>query len=174
MDQEGLALPQTGVHEDVRPHRARDLRETGGLDDVHPARHRKHLRGGHRDPFRIPSPGEQRAHLVADAQSGHAGAQLRDAPRHLEPGVRGSVLRRRIETPALHDVRAVHRARHDVDQHLARLRRRIRNLRPLQDVGLARLADNDRLHTRHATGRDGPRHRVNVDLHAQGVVLVHG
>ena len=70
MDEEDLPRLQVRGHEDVAPHRRRDLDEPGRVDERHPARHRQELTDRHGDLLGVAATRQQRAHLIADLEAG--------------------------------------------------------------------------------------------------------
>src|SRR5690606_3328583 len=98
------------------------------------------------DPLGVPATGQQRRHLVADGEAGHALADRGDDAGALQPRVRRGARWRRVVAGALQQVRAVDRAGVDVDQHLARAGDRVGNLRPGEHLRAAGPGDRHGVH----------------------------
>src|SRR5690606_9272490 len=110
-------------------------------------RDRQQLRRGHGDLLRVPAAREQRAHLVADLPALDTLAERGDPAGALEPDDVRRAGRRRVVALPLQQVGAVDRARHHVDDDLARARDGVRDLGPLQHFRAARFPHRDRMHT---------------------------
>ncbi|KMS82714.1 hypothetical protein ACZ91_57125 [Streptomyces regensis] len=145
--QQNVPFGQSGVHHEVRPHRARHLGKTGGGDQFDLARQRQQLARGHGHLLGVATACQQGAHLVADLPLGDALAELRDRPRTLQAEDLARAGRRRIVAHPLHHVRPVDGRRRDVEEHLAGRGFRIGDLGQFEILWWAWFPEHDRAHT---------------------------
>ena len=96
VDEDQPACRQVRRHDQVRPHRARDFGQCGGIVQRHGVRDRHHLTGGHGDVLGIASARQQTANLLLDGPPGDAVAEPGDRPRHLQSEGLAGARRRRV------------------------------------------------------------------------------
>ena len=127
MDQHGLAVCEVSgvadpigfVAQQVRPHGARYLRQRGCLEQVDAGRKRHHLTSRHQHLRRVTTAGEQGANLFTD-RTIHALTHGRNPAAAFQPDDRRRSGRRRVMALALHEICAVDRSGHDIQQDFIR------------------------------------------------------
>ena len=146
MDEQRLARLQGASLEHVGPDGHRRLDQPGRLHHRQALGDRQRLAGIDDAIFGIAAAADEPADLVADPPAGDALADARDLARDFQPRRIGGAGGRRIFADALDEIAAVEPGGMDLHQHLARLRLRHGQAADLQHVGVAELADADRVH----------------------------
>ena len=113
---------------------------------VTPSGHGQQLALGHGYFLRVRAPAQQRAYLVTDLPAGDLRAQPDDPARAFHAGVGRRSRRRGVVALPLQDVCPVEPGRRDLHEHLARAGHRVGHFLQAQDLGSARMGDDDRTH----------------------------
>ena len=131
-----------------------------------PVGHRHHLAGRDGDLVGVPAAGEQGADLVARPRARRRRSPTAaTVPLHSRPRMSEAPGRRRVEALPLQEVGPVDRGGGDVDQDLAAARLGVGHVGVLQDLGAARLPDDDgRAFTRRTRRRVWSTPRVVGDV----------
>ena len=119
VDQHALAGVRIAEAEQVGPHSEEGFRYGGGLNPVHALGDRQSLASGHRAKLRITAAIGQGAHLVAQAERGHAVAQRHHFTGHFQTRNRAHAGLHRVFARTLQGVGAIHPGGVHADQDLA-------------------------------------------------------
>jgi hypothetical protein len=141
-DEHAAAVPEAPFVDEVRPRGEGGLRQGRGGGEVETPRDRHELPDGHGHLLTVAAAGQQRHHAVAAAPAVDALAHVLDLARALQPGDLALAGRRRVEAADLEQVGAVQGAGAHPHQHLARTRKRGRDLAQPRTAG----SDDDRAH----------------------------
>ena len=115
MDENCLAFLEVRGHDEVRPHRAGDLDDRGGLFEAETLRDGQQLAFRHGDELGITAAGEQRADFLADLAVGIT--CVNDDASGLETDNLRLALGRRVRPARLEEVRAVDTGGLDLDEY---------------------------------------------------------
>ena len=135
VDQQSFARLQARGHGQIRVDRAGHFRDPTGGHQVDARRQRHDLAAGHRDPFGVATPGQQRTHGLPVEVAGDLKAQDVAGPG-----------RRRVETLPLEQVRPVDAGSGHVHQDLIRAGYWVGNVSQLQILRAAERRNRNRLH----------------------------
>jgi hypothetical protein len=148
VDQHQLAGRQVRRHHQVRPHRARDLGQSGGLVQGNRVRYWHYLPGGDGDELRITPARQQSTGLLPDGPLSHVAADRGDGPGHLEAEDLAGAAWRWVVAGGLEEVGPIDSRGAHLDEHFAVARGDVWDVLPDELIfGLG----HDRTHRINAT-----------------------